>query len=96
VIYDSSFDVYLSVYQSSGGFKVRASSDLIHWSAPIGAAYHEPGRTLYYPTLIGDTGDPTIAGPAQRVYFSSFPTGSFPDWRTATFESVQLTLSRGS
>ncbi len=93
VIYDSSFDVYLAVYQSSAGIKLRASSDLIHWSGPIGAPYHETGRTLYYPTLLGETGDPTIAGSAPRVYFSSFPTGSFPDYTTSIFESVQLTLS---
>jgi hypothetical protein len=93
VIYDSSFNVYLAVYQSSAGIKLRASSDLIHWSGPIGAPYHEAGRTLYYPTLLGETGDPTIAGPAPRVYFSSFPTGSFPDYTTSVFETVQLTLS---
>jgi len=93
VIYDSSFDVYLAVYQSSAGIKLRASSDLIHWSGPIGAPYHEAGRTLYYPTLMGETGDPTIAGPAPRVYFSSFLTGSFPDYATSVFESVSCTLS---
>jgi len=93
VIYDSSFDVYLAVYQSSAGIKLRSSSDLIHWSGPIGAPYHEAGRTLYYPTLMGETGDPTIAGPAPRVYFSSFLTGSFPDYATSVFESVSCTLS---
>ena len=92
VIYDSTFDVYLAVYVSGGGFKVRASSDLIHWSGPI-AQYTETGRTLFYPTLMGETGDPTIAGPAPRVYFSSFPTGSFPNYATSVFESVPLTLS---
>jgi hypothetical protein len=94
VIYDSTFDVYLAVYQSRAGIKMRASSNLIHWSGPIGAPIQEPGRTLYYPTLIGETGDPTIAGPAPRIYFSSFPTGSFPNYKTSTFESVQLTLPR--
>jgi hypothetical protein len=93
VIYDSSFDVYLAVYQSSAGIKLRASSDLIHWSGPIRDPYHEADRTLYYPTLLGETGDPTIAGSAPRVYFSSFPTGSFPDYTRSIFESVQLTLS---
>jgi len=96
VIYDGSFDVYLAVYLSGAGFKVRTSSDLIHWSGPIGAPYQETGRTLHYPTLIGETGDPTIAGPAPRVYFSSFPTGSFPDYSTSVFESVQLMLSHST
>ncbi|MFI5167752.1 MAG: right-handed parallel beta-helix repeat-containing protein [Thermoanaerobaculales bacterium] len=94
VLYDSSFEVYLAVYSGGGGVRVRASSDLIHWSEPIGPAYTEPGRTLFYPTLIGETGDPTIGGPEPRVYFSSFPTGKFPDYNTAVFESVPLTLSR--
>jgi len=94
VIYDSSFNVYLAVYQSGGSIKVRASNDLIHWSEPIGTPYSEAGRTLYYPTLIGETGDPTIGGQMPRVYFSSFPTGSFPNYATSVFESVPLTLSQ--
>jgi len=95
VIYDRAFDVYLAVSQTSAGVKVRASNDLLHWSQPIGDAYHESGRTLYYPTIIGETGDPTIGGAAPRIYFSSFPTGQFPDYKTALFESVPLNLSRG-
>jgi hypothetical protein len=95
VIYDASFDVYLAVYQTAAGIKLRASSDLINWSEPIGPPYSEPGRTLYYPTILGETGDPTIGGPAPRVYFRSFPTGLFPNYATAVFESVPLTLSQG-
>jgi hypothetical protein len=95
VIYDSAFDVYLAVYQSSGGsIKVRASNDMIHWSEPIGTPYSEAGRELYYPTFIGETGDPTIGGQMPRVYFSSFPTGSFPNYATSVFESVPLILSQ--
>jgi len=94
VIYESNFDCYLAVYQSRGGIKLRASSDLIHWSGPIGPAIQQPGRTLYYPTLLGETGDPTIAGAAPRIYFSSFPIGAFPNYRTSVFQSVQVMLSR--
>jgi hypothetical protein len=68
VIYDRSFDVYLAVYQSKEGIKARASTDLIHWSGPIGFPYNETGRTLYYPTFLGETGDPTIGGSSPRVY----------------------------
>jgi hypothetical protein len=96
VIYDRSFNVYLVAYLASvnraQGIKVRASSDLLHWSGPI-AAYSEPGRALYYPTLMGETGDPTIGGPAPRVYFTSFV--AFPNYGTSVFESVPLMLSRG-
>ncbi len=95
VLCDSVFDVYLAVYQSSGGIvKVRASSDPINWSEPIGTPYSEAGRSLYYPTLMGETGDPTIGGQMPRVYFSSFPTGSFPNYATSVFESVSLSLSQ--
>ena len=104
VIYDSAFDVYLSVNQTtsngtvnqsaSTGISVRASSDLLHWSEPI-AVYSEPDRQLWYPNLLGEAGDPAIGGPAPRVYFSSFAAGKFPDWTAAVFESVPLTLSRG-
>lgn len=93
VLYDSAVGAYLLVYQTAGA-TVRASVDLIHWSGSIGT-YSEPGRTLYYPTLMGETGDPTIGGPAPRVYFTSFPTDSFPKWSTSVFESVPLTLSQG-
>lgn len=94
VIYDKNFDVYLAVYSYAYGFKVRTSSDILHWSKAINLGYFELGRWLFYPTLIGETGDPTIGGISPRIYFSSFPTGQFPDYKTAIFESVPLMLSR--
>jgi hypothetical protein len=93
VIYDRSFDVYLAVYPFGNSPRLRASKDLIHWSAPFHATYTETGNSLIYPTLVGETGDPTIGGLAPRVYFSSFPVGKFPDYTTATFESVPLILT---
>jgi len=97
VIYDSSLNVYLAVclVNPSGKLltaEVRTSSDLLHWSGPI-ATYSEPDRALYYPMLLGETGDPTIGGPAPRVYFTSFPAGGFPSWTNTVLESVPLTLS---
>jgi len=94
VIYDAAFDLYLAVHQTSAGLAARASTDLIHWSGPIGPAFSEPGHTLYYVTILGENGDPNTAGTAPRIYFSSFPTGQFPDYTTAVFESVTLNLSR--
>ncbi|HLJ59370.1 MAG TPA: hypothetical protein VKZ50_06545 [bacterium] len=94
VLYDHAFDVYLAAYVFGGGalgIRIRASRDLIHWSGPIGAPIQEPGRTLYYPTLLGETGEPTIGGPAPRLYFTSFAT--FPDYGSSVFETIQLTLS---
>jgi hypothetical protein len=98
VLYDGRFNVYLTVVGggSEAGIKVRASKDLIHWSEPIGDAYQEPRQLLWYPTLIGETGNPDFGGPAPRVYFSSFPVGKFPDYKTAILESVPLNLSAGN
>jgi hypothetical protein len=93
VVYDRAFDVYLAVHQTVAGLRLRASNDLIHWTRPIGAPIQEPGRTLVYPTLLGETGDPAVAGSAPRVYFTSFPTGQVFNWKVSVFESVQLTLS---
>jgi hypothetical protein len=98
VMFDGKFGVYLSTMGggSPAGIKIRASYDLIHWSDPIGDAYQEQGRLLWYPTLIGETGNPDFGGPAPRVYFSSFPVGKFPDYKTAILESVPLKLSAGN
>jgi len=98
VMFDAKFNVYLTILGggSSTGIKVRASKDLIHWSGPIGDAYQEEGRILWYPTFIGETGNPDVGGPAPRVYFSSFPVGKFPDYKTAILESVPLNLSAGN
>jgi hypothetical protein len=93
VIYDRTCHAYLAVYLGGGGFQVRASSDLLHWSEPIGPTYSEAGNDLYYPTLIGDMKDPTVGGPAPRVYVQSFPIGKFPNYDYATFESIPLMLS---
>ena len=99
VIFDSTFNVYLAVYESGASlsrFQVRASRDLLHWSEPIGVPYSEAGRALYQPTLIGETGDPAIGGPAPRIYFTSWPTGgAFFNWSSSIFESLPLTLSAG-
>jgi len=93
VLYDSAFDVYLAVGQTTAGLFVRASHDLLDWSAPLSAPYAEAGRTAYYPTLMGETGDPTVGGAAPRIYFSSFPVGAFPNYATSTFEAVPFSLA---
>ena len=93
VIYDSALDGYLAVYQENGSIKLRVSTDLIHWSKSIGPVYSENGRALYYPTLIGETADPNVAGESPRIFFTSFPTGAFPNYATSVFESIQLTFS---
>jgi hypothetical protein len=97
VIYDGAFNVYLAVYEFGGGFgarvELRTSSDLVHWSKPISVPYTEQGRVLYQPTLIGENGDPTIAGATPRLYLTSFANSSFPNWSNSVFESIPVTLS---
>jgi hypothetical protein len=53
----------------------------------------EPATSYFYPTLLGETGDPTVGGGSPRLYFSAFPAGAFPNYKLSTFESVQLTLT---
>ena len=93
ILYDSALDVYLMVYPYYQGERLRASRDLIHWSVPFSASYTQSGNTLIYLTLQGETGDPTIGGLTPRLYFSSFPTGTFPDYTKATFEFVPIVLT---
>ncbi len=95
VIYDRRFDAYLAVYQSHDGIHVRASKDLIHWTGTIADILFptSPAAIDYYPTLVGETGNPTVGGGAPRVYFSSFPVNAFPNYNLATFEYVPLGLS---
>ena len=95
VLYDSSIDAYLLTYAahptgSNGVVRVRASRDLLHWTASL-LTYSEAGRTLMYPSLIGETGDPLTGGPTPRIYFSSFVT--FPTWATSVFETLPIAVS---
>jgi hypothetical protein len=96
VVYDRAFDTYLTVHSKGDGIELRASNDLLHWSGPIGALIGEPGRKLWFPNLLGETGDPIIAGAEPRLYFSSFPKDAYPNWKGSVFESMKLSLGRGS
>ena len=95
IYYDRAFDAYLTVYSRGDGIEVRASNDLLHWSGRLGPPISEPERKLWFPTLLGETGDPTIAGGDPRLYFSSFPTDAYPNWKGSVFESTKLSLARG-
>jgi len=74
---------------------LRASNDLLHWSGRLGAPIGEPGRKLWFPTLLCEARDPTIAGAEPRLYFSSFPTDAYPNWKGSVFEFMKLSLARG-
>ena len=105
VVYDRAFDVYLGVVNAHtgnahagnviAGFQIRTSTDLIHWSDPIGPLITDTDdkRGLSYVTLLGETGDPTIAGKEPRLYFRSTAEGK-SGWEDWAFKMVRLKLSK--
>jgi hypothetical protein len=97
VIYDRAFDLYLGAVTTFAGpvpgLAIRTSTDLIHWSDPIGPPITDGKRALSYVTLLGETGDPTIAGEEPRLYFRSTAEGK-SNWQDAVFKVVRLKLSR--
>ncbi len=98
VIWDTVADAYLMVHQRYVGgpqptaFIVRSSTDLLHWSSPL-ATYAPPaGREPFYPTLVGDSGEPLVGGAAPRLFFSTFDT--FPDWPHSELDHLAVQVSR--
>jgi len=67
IIFVRSLGLYAMAYHERLGdtesqIEMRTSSDLIRWSPPIASAtIHQAGRNLFYPTLVGETSDPTIS-----------------------------------
>jgi hypothetical protein len=97
VIYDRTFDVYLGAAVSfrnvRPAFVIRTSTDLIHWSEPIGPLITDGDRWLSYVTLLGETGDSTVSGGEPRLYFRSNPEGKAA-YRDSVFKVVTLKLLR--
>lgn len=99
VIWDDAVSAYLMVHQRSVGgsqpmnFIVRSSTDLLHWSSPLATFAPPPGQEPFYPTLIGEEGDPLVGGPAPRLFYSTFPSG-FPNWDTSELDSLPLQLTQ--
>jgi hypothetical protein len=98
VIYDRAFDIYLGAVttyaESVPGLSIRTSTDLIHWSEPIGPPVTDGKRSLSYVTLLGETGDPTVAAREPRLYFRSTAEGK-ATWHDSVFKVVRLKLSNG-
>jgi len=99
VVWDDVAEAYLLAYQTyqtgppPAVISVRSSTDLLHWSAPL-ATYSPPsGHDLYYPSFIGETGDPLVGGASPRLFFSTFV--SFPDWTQSEFDSLPVQISPG-
>lgn len=96
VVYDRAFDVYLGAAMSFAAGRaaivIRSSTDLIHWSDPIGPPITDGSRSLSYFTLLGETGDPSIAGGEPRLYFRSTAEGK-ATFRDSDFKVVTLKLA---
>ncbi len=97
VLYDRAFDIYLgaSVSFATGhpAIIIRTSTDLIHWSEPIGPPIDDGKRAVSYFTMLGETEDPSIAGPEPRIYFMSTAEGKV-GFQNAVFKVVKVKLSR--
>jgi hypothetical protein len=97
VVYDRAFDVYLGATTTYTGpvpgLTIRTSTDLIHWSDPIGPPITDGRRALSYVTLLGETGDPDVAGVEPRLYFRSTAEGK-ATWQDSVFKVVTLKLAR--
>lgn len=98
VIWDSAASVYLMVHQRSVGgaqpmnFIIRSSPDLLHWSAPLATFAPPAGAEPFYPTLVGEGGDPLVGGPAPLLFFSTFPD-NFPNWDTSELDSLPVQIA---
>jgi hypothetical protein len=97
VLYDRAFDVYLGASESFAtghpAIVIRTSTDLIHWSEPIGPPIDDGNRAVSYFTMLGDTEDPSIAGPEPRIYFRSTAEGK-SGFQYGVFKVVKVKLSR--
>ena len=97
VIYDRAFDVYLgasiSFVTGHPAIVIRTSTDLIHWSEPIGPPIDDGKRAVSYFTMLGETEEPSIAGSEPRIYFMSTAEGKV-GFQNAVFKVVKVKLSR--
>ncbi len=98
VLWDDVAQEYVMVHQHNVGgaqpieFVFRSSTDLIHWSAPMATFNPPAGKQPFYPTLIGETGNPHVGGAAPRVYFSTFPM-DFPNWPSSELDWLPLQIT---
>jgi len=72
---------------------IRTSTDLIHWSEPIGPPIDDGKRAVSYFTMLGETEEPSIAGSEPRIYFMSTAEGKV-GFQNAVFKVVKVKLSR--
>jgi hypothetical protein len=97
VLYDRAFDVYLgaSISFAPGhpAIVIRTSSDLLHWSEPIGPPIDDGNRAVSYFTMLGETEEPSVAGAEPRIYFMSTAEGKV-GFQNAVFKVVTVKLTQ--
>jgi hypothetical protein len=97
VIWNDVAKAYLMVHQRYVGgaqptsFVIRSSKDLLHWSAPLATFQPPAGHEPFYPTLIGEMGNPLVGGAAPLLFFSTFDF--FPDWKNSELDSLPLQIT---
>jgi hypothetical protein len=97
VLWDDLTSAYLMVHHKYVGgaqptnFQFRTSTDLLHWSEPMATFAPPAGQQPFYPTLVGETGDPLVGGAAPRVYFSTFDL--FPNWSSSELDWMPLQIA---
>ncbi len=93
VIYDSAINHFLMAHVFGTDIVLRTAVNLFSWSEIIpGAAIHEAGNVLVYPSLVGETGDPSIAGLSPWLFYVAAPAADF-QWTEAVFRNHLLQIS---
>ena len=93
VIYDSAIGQFLIAYMKGhDAIVVRSASNLLNWSAPIDSAgISQTGYQFFYPTLVGEGGDPATGGSKPWLFY--IKATDWPHWSTATYVSRNLSIS---
>ena len=93
VLYDASTQRYLIAYTTNNNaIAMQHGASLLSWSGPIASgAITASGKSILYPTLIGEGTDPTTGnGNPWLIYISGT---NWPDWSTTNVVSRRLQIT---
>lgn len=93
VIYDAGTQQYLIAYTTdNSAIEFQHGSTLLSWSGPIASAtITSRGKSVLYPTLIGEGDDPTTATSHPWLFYITAP--HWPDWKGASLVHRRLQLT---
>jgi hypothetical protein len=91
VVYDTSTQQYVMAYGADNNSVAMVyGATLLSWSAPIASgAIAYTGAGLVYPTLVGESSDPTVSNGSPYLYYVHSPN-AWPDWPDANVVYRQL------